>query len=38
MTTDREGKLPAYGRAGIPEVWIVNLESSDWSRKGPSIT
>jgi len=22
---DRELKLPAYGRAGIPEVWIVNL-------------
>ena len=22
---DREQKLPAYGRAGIPEVWIVNL-------------
>ena len=24
---DRERKLPAYGRAGIPEVWIVNLEN-----------
>ena len=23
--TDREFKVPAYGRAGIPEVWIVNL-------------
>jgi Uma2 family endonuclease len=23
---DREGKLPAYGRAGVPEVWIVNLD------------
>ena len=22
---DRTEKLPAYGRAGIPEVWIVNL-------------
>jgi Uma2 family endonuclease len=22
---DRSEKLPAYGRAGIPEVWIVNL-------------
>jgi Uma2 family endonuclease len=22
---DREKKLPAYGRAGIPEVWIINL-------------
>jgi Uma2 family endonuclease len=22
---DREEKLPAYGRAGIPEVWILNL-------------
>ncbi|NDF01671.1 MAG: Uma2 family endonuclease, partial [Verrucomicrobia bacterium] len=21
---DREEKLPAYGRAGVPEVWIVN--------------
>ena len=25
LTTDREAKLPAYGRAGIAEVWIVNL-------------
>jgi len=25
LTTDRETKLPAYGRAGIVEVWIVNL-------------
>jgi Uma2 family endonuclease len=25
LTTDREDKLPAYGQAGIPEVWIVNL-------------
>jgi len=25
LTTDREQKLPAYGRAGIAEVWIVNL-------------
>ncbi len=25
LTTDREEKLPAYGRAGIAEVWIVNL-------------
>lgn len=23
---DREEKLPAYGRAGIAEVWIVNLD------------
>jgi Uma2 family endonuclease len=22
---DREEKLPTYGRAGVPEVWIVNL-------------
>jgi Uma2 family endonuclease len=22
---DREKKLPAYGRAGVPEAWIVNL-------------
>jgi Uma2 family endonuclease len=22
---DREEKLPAYGRAGIQEVWLVNL-------------
>lgn len=22
---DRDEKLPAYGKAGIPEVWIVNL-------------
>jgi Uma2 family endonuclease len=25
LIIDREEKLPAYGRAGIPEVWIVNL-------------
>jgi Uma2 family endonuclease len=25
LLSDREEKLPAYGRAGIPEVWIVNL-------------
>ena len=25
LETDQEDKLPAYGRAGISEVWIVNL-------------
>jgi Uma2 family endonuclease len=25
VTYDRSKKLPAYGRAGIPEVWIINL-------------
>lgn len=25
LDLDRGGKLPAYGRAGIKEVWIVNL-------------
>lgn len=25
LTTDREDKLPAYGRAGVAEVWIINL-------------
>jgi len=25
LETDQEEKLPAYGRAGVPEVWIVNL-------------
>ena len=25
LELDREEKLPAYGRAGIAEVWIVNL-------------
>lgn len=25
LDSDRAGKLPAYGRAGIAEVWIVNL-------------
>ena len=25
LETDREDKLPAYGRAGVAEVWIVNL-------------
>jgi Uma2 family endonuclease len=25
LTRDSQEKLPAYGRAGIAEVWIVNL-------------
>ena len=25
LELDREEKLPAYGRAGVPEVWIVDL-------------
>ena len=25
---DREEKLPAYGRAGVTEVWIVNLQEA----------
>ena len=25
LETDQEDKLPAYGRAGVAEVWIVNL-------------
>lgn len=25
LAYDRAKKLPAYGRAGIPEVWIINL-------------
>jgi len=25
---DREEKLPAYGRAGVAEVWIVNLNDA----------
>ena len=25
LATDRDQKLPAYGRAGIAEMWIVNL-------------
>src|SRR5205807_9432891 len=25
LATDREDKLPGYGRAGVDEVWIVNL-------------
>jgi Uma2 family endonuclease len=25
LTTDREDKIPAYGHAGICEVWIINL-------------
>jgi Uma2 family endonuclease len=26
LSYDRERKLPLYGRSGIPEVWIVNLD------------
>lgn len=25
LEADQENKLPAYGRAGVPEVWLVNL-------------
>jgi Uma2 family endonuclease len=28
LELDREQKLPSYGRAGIPEAWIVNLNQS----------
>ena len=28
LTTDVEKKLPAYGRAGVTEVWIVNLNEA----------
>jgi len=28
LETDQEVKLPVYGRAGITEVWIVNLDQS----------
>jgi Uma2 family endonuclease len=28
LETDRTEKLPAYGRAGVTEVWIVNLNNS----------
>lgn len=28
LNTDHEEKLPAYGRAGVTEVWIVNLNES----------
>ncbi len=28
FTTDVEKKLPAYGRAGVMEVWIVNLDEA----------
>lgn len=28
LELDREEKLPAYGRAGLPEVWLVNLLES----------
>ncbi len=27
LEADRKEKLPAYGHAGIPEVWIVNLNN-----------
>jgi Uma2 family endonuclease len=29
LATDLEKKLPAYGRAGVTEVWIVNLEGGN---------
>ena len=34
---DREVKLPLYARAGIPEVWLVNLAAYEIERfRGPS--
>ena len=29
LATDLEKKLPAYGRAGVTEVWIVNLNETE---------
>jgi len=28
LELDREEKLPAYGRAGVPEAWIVDLNNA----------
>jgi Uma2 family endonuclease len=28
LAYDREEKIPAYGRAGIAEVWMVNLNNA----------
>jgi Uma2 family endonuclease len=39
LATDRGDKLPAYGRAGIAEVWIVNLiEAAIEVYRGPHFT
>lgn len=39
LETDLADKLPAYGRAGVPEVWIVNLnELSVEVYRGPNFT
>ncbi len=39
LARDREEKLPAYGRAGIPEVWIVNLvEETIEVYREPNLT
>ncbi len=38
LAKDRKVKLPLYARAGIPEVWIVNLEQEQvevYSEPGP---
>jgi Uma2 family endonuclease len=36
---DREEKLPAYGRAGVAEVWIVNLiDPTIEVYRGPHFT
>jgi Uma2 family endonuclease len=36
---DREEKLPAYGRAGVAEVWIVNLHDATVEiYRGPHFT
>lgn len=38
LAKDRKVKLPLYARAGIPEVWIVNLEQEQvevYSEAGP---
>jgi len=39
LAVDREVKLPAYGRAGIGEVWVVNLTDQTVEvYRGPNFT
>ncbi len=39
LARDRQEKLPAYGRAGVPEVWVVNLvEETIEVYREPNLT
>ena len=36
LEADQENKLPVYGRAGVAEVWIVNLNEETIGKRQPN--